>query len=397
MAQRLKTDIVIIGGGIAGLWTLNQLRNRGFQALLFENRALGSYQSMGSQGMIHGGIKYALGGSLSGSSEAIASMPDAWRACLKGEGAVDLSQCRVLSEDFFLWSSASLHSRISTFFASHMLRGRVKKMSPERYPAPLRDPAFRGQVYQLVDLVLDMPSLIQKLADNHREAIFQIDWGEALLERAGGRALLQLPGLTLDPDCLLLTAGAGNEALMEALGSSGVPMQRRPLQQVLFKHEYREDFFGHCTGLNPSPRLTVSSHRTRHDEPVWYLGGDLATENPDDTPDQLIDKARRELTELLPWINFGKTEWRTFTLDRAEPRQSSLLRPDEAFVGALDSVDNALVAWPTKLTLSPNLADAVERELAQRDLKPGPGVDLSVLSGLARPGIAPTVWDEAFA
>ena len=32
----LQPDIAIIGGGIAGLWTLSQLRNRGFQAVLFE-------------------------------------------------------------------------------------------------------------------------------------------------------------------------------------------------------------------------------------------------------------------------------------------------------------------------------------------------------------------------
>ena len=72
---QLHTDIAIIGGGIAGLWTLDQLRNRGYSAVLFEQEALGSHQTMASQGMIHGGIKYALGGALSGSSEAISQMP----------------------------------------------------------------------------------------------------------------------------------------------------------------------------------------------------------------------------------------------------------------------------------------------------------------------------------
>ena len=69
----IQTDIAIIGGGIAGLWTLNQLRNRGYNAVLFEQEALGSYQTVGSQGMIHGGIKYALTGAWSGSSEAISA------------------------------------------------------------------------------------------------------------------------------------------------------------------------------------------------------------------------------------------------------------------------------------------------------------------------------------
>ena len=32
----LHIDIAIIGGGIAGLWSLNQLRNAGYSAVLFE-------------------------------------------------------------------------------------------------------------------------------------------------------------------------------------------------------------------------------------------------------------------------------------------------------------------------------------------------------------------------
>lgn len=98
--QHLHTDIAIIGGGIAGLWCLNQLRGQGYSAILFEQEALGSHQTIGSQGMIHGGVKYALAGAWSGSSETISAMPAAWRQGLAGKGKVDLSGCRVLSEDF---------------------------------------------------------------------------------------------------------------------------------------------------------------------------------------------------------------------------------------------------------------------------------------------------------
>ncbi len=395
-APQLQTDIAIIGGGIAGLWTLNQLRNRGYSAVLFENLALGSFQTMGCQGMIHGGIKYALGGALSGGSEAISAMPDTWRACLHGEGKVDLRGCRVLSEDFYLWSNASLSSRVSSFFASKVLRGRVHRLSRKQLPAPLANPAFKGQAYRLVDLVLDMPSLIATLAQRHREAIFKVDWQQASLQRQGGKAQLQLGDLTLLPRCLLLTAGAGNEELIATLGGSHPQMQRRPLQQVLVRHQYPEPFYGHCTGLNTTPRLTISSHRTTAGEPVWYLGGELADENTDTDPQVLIGKAQRELGELLPWIDFGHCDWRTARFDRAEPRQGKLLRPDQAFVGAVDSVDNTLAAWPTKLTLSPNLAEAVENELAARGIVPGPPLDLAPLAHLGRPGIAATCWDELF-
>ena len=52
----VATDILIFGGGIAGLWTLHRLRRAGFAACLLESSSLGSTQSIGSQGIIHGGL-----------------------------------------------------------------------------------------------------------------------------------------------------------------------------------------------------------------------------------------------------------------------------------------------------------------------------------------------------
>ncbi|MBT5005819.1 MAG: FAD-dependent oxidoreductase [Halieaceae bacterium] len=392
----IATDIAIIGGGIAGLWTLSQLRNQGFNAVLFEQEALGSYQTVGSQGMIHGGIKYALSGAWSGSSEAISAMPGVWRSCLAGEGKVDLRGCQVLSEDFYLWSHTGLTSKVSSFFASKMLRGRVDKLAAADYPPPLRSPSFKGQAYRLADLVLDVPSLVEVLARQHRDVIYRIDWSQASLERDGDRAYIRGRDWELHPGQLILTAGAGNEALIKALGANEPAMQRRPLQQVLMKHEYAEPFYSHCTGGSAAPRLTISSHKNSSGEPVWYLGGDLATEGANADPDQLIAKAQREVAELLPWIDFGQCQWRTLQLDRGEPLQSALLRPDSAFVGPVEGVDNALVAWPTKLSLSPNLADEVDIALQQRNVIPGPATDLTALEDLGRPGIAETYWDSVF-
>jgi glycerol-3-phosphate dehydrogenase len=410
--QTLDTDIAIIGGGIAGLWCLNQLRARGYSALLFEREALGSCQTIGSQGMIHGGVKYALSGAWQGGSRAIAAMPAAWRECLAGRGEVDLRGCRVLSEGLYLWSSAALPSRLTAFFASRLLRGRVMRVGRKDYPAPLRHPRFRGQVYRLADPVLDVPSLLATLASRHREAIFRIDWRSARLERAAGRAALALGQCTVRPERLLLSAGSGNEALLQALGADAPAMQRRPLQQVLVRHQYPESFFAHCMGPNPSPRLTVSSHRTGAGAPVWYLGGDLATAGAEDEPAVLIGKARRELAHLLPWLDLGHTEWRTVRLDRAEPllsgprqagpRQAGPRqagpprRPESAFVAPVAGVDNALVTWPTKLSLCPDLGNELLRQLAAAGIRPRHRTDLVPLAGLGRPAVASPYWETLF-
>ena len=395
-SQVVHTDIAIIGGGIAGLWTLNQLRNRGYSAILFEHQALGSDQTIGSQGMIHGGVKYTLSAAMSAGSESIAAMPDAWRDCLAGNGAVDLRNCEVLSEAFYLWSGHGMQARMSAFLAGKALRGRVEKLAPPDYPAALCSDAFRGQVYRLADLVLDVPSLVSTLAEQHREAIFQVDWACASLSVAGGSAVLELPQCTVQPGRLLLTAGAGNESLLQDLGASAPAMQRRPLHQVLVRHEYQPALFGHCLGQGTTPRLTISSHRTSAGEPVWYLGGALAESGCTDEPQQLVERARRELAELLPWIDFGNTQWRTLRLDRAEPSQAGLLRPDGSFLDRVPGVNNALVAWPTKLTLCPNLGDTVEKHLQLDHIAPLHQPDLSLLEGLGRPAIATSYWEELF-
>ena len=392
----IDIDIVILGGGIAGLWSLNQLRNQGYSAVLLETEALGSHQTIASQGMIHGGIKYALSGVWGGGSEAISAMPAVWRECLQGNGKVDLRGARVLSEDFFLWSDGDLQSRLGSFFASKLLRGRIEKLKPASFPAPLQDPGFKGQVYRLIDMVMDMPSVIEALASHQRDAIFAVDWTQSFLTQVAGDARIHFPDCELAPQRLLLTAGTGNEALIRELGGQSPQMQRRPLQQIIVKHEYREPFYAHCMGGNPSPRLTISSHTTLSGDPVWYLGGDLATEHTESSPEDLITLAQSELRQLLPWIDFGTCQWSTVKLDRAEPQQSALLRPDRAFVGKVDSAANTLACWPTKLSLSPDLANEIERSLAEDNIIPRFSPDLTALRHLPRPDIAPTCWDARF-
>ena len=53
----VTTDIVIFGGGIAGLWLLNRLQQQGLDVILLESAGLGGGQSLASQGIIHGGLK----------------------------------------------------------------------------------------------------------------------------------------------------------------------------------------------------------------------------------------------------------------------------------------------------------------------------------------------------
>jgi len=58
--MRTELDVLVLGGGIAGLWTLDTLHRRGYRVALLEQARLGQGQSIQAQGIVHGGGKYAL-------------------------------------------------------------------------------------------------------------------------------------------------------------------------------------------------------------------------------------------------------------------------------------------------------------------------------------------------
>ena len=129
--------------------------------------------------MIHGGIKYTLSGTLTGASEAIADMPAHWQDCLAGCGDVDLRGANVLSDHFYMWSTASVASKLTTFFASKATRGRVEKVKAKQRPSVFQNDQFSGQLYRLVDMVLDVPSVLETLAANVKGRTFLLPTAQA--------------------------------------------------------------------------------------------------------------------------------------------------------------------------------------------------------------------------
>ena len=391
MSTTLDTDICILGGGIAGLWLNARLRQAGYHTLLVERGALGGGQSVKSQGIIHGGIKYALGGKLNAATEAIAGMPERWRSCLAGQGELDLRGVRVLSEHHYLWSPGSLISNLAGFFASKALRGRVDQVKGKALPKVFNDPAFRGKVYQLGELVLDVPAAIERLAELSGDGLIADSSPHLLRADDGSISGVQLHGATIRAQRYVLTAGEGTDALMQEWGESEPAMQRRPLQMVLVKGPQLPPLYAHCLGASPKPRLTVTTHPCEDGQWCWYLGGELAEQGVNQTADALIAAAKRELAELLPWINLVNCQWTTLPVNRAEPAQSGLVRPDNAYVQAKG---NALISWPTKLALAPNLSDLVLEELTRQQIKPQNYPSLP--ADLPRPRVAEPVWDMCF-
>lgn len=388
MPSVISTDVLIVGAGVAGLWLNARLRHLGFSTVLVESASLGGGQSVKSQGIIHGGAKYALHGALTGASEAIADMPRRWRAALSGAGELDLSGVRMLSDAHYLWSPGTLTGNLTSFFASKAVRGRVDQVKGDQLPPALQDKRFKGKVYRLAELVVDVPSLIARLAELAGDSLLAGQHIEPLRE-GGALVGLKVDGREIRAQRIVLSAGGGTADVLSALGLDQPAMQRRPLHMVLVKGPSIKPLYAHCLGGGPKPRVTVTTHPAADGQWVWYVGGDLAEgDGVTREPAAQIAAAQKELGQLLPWIDLSTAQWATLRVDRAEPLQSGLTRPDSAF---LAEQDRLLVGWPTKLALAPDFADRVITALQRDGIEPS---HPAPLPDLPKPPMGVPAWEQ---
>ncbi|MFA5626390.1 MAG: FAD-dependent oxidoreductase [Thiohalomonadaceae bacterium] len=382
----VQVDIVICGGGVAGLWLLARLRQQGYQAILIELSKLGSGQTRYAQGIIHGGTKYALTGAVSGSSEAIAAMPALWRDCLAGSGEIDLRAAKLLSRHQYLWSTAGLTSRMAGFFASKLMRSRIEPLTSSDYPAVFRHEQFLGQVYSLEEPVLDTASLLHALAQPHENFIWH-----AQVRQIDGLCLSLVNGdrqINISTKQIVLTAGRGNAGLLRLLGRDTPRMQTRPLKMVMLRGDLPTGVYAHCLGASSNPRITISSHTDIHGRSVWYLGGELADAGVMRSDAEQLSAARKELSELLPWLDINGCDFAVLDIDRAEPQMSGGRRPDDVYV---EQHDGVITAWPTKLAFAPRLAMRVLELLQQAQINPAAANELP---NWDFPGYALLPWQE---
>lgn len=398
----VNVDVLVIGGGVAGLWTLARLQQAGYKAMLLESQALGVGQTRYAQGIIHGGTKYALTGKLTASSEAVADMPSRWRACYEGHGELDLSQAELLSDSHYLWSTTSLTSRISGFFASKVMRARSTAMESgsdkNALPAIFQHKDFKGQFYRLDEPVFNTLSVIRALAEPRKQSILMVNpqtiksvTDVLCVQSNQGKAY------RFHYKKIIFIAGQGNEDLLSRFGHNKPEMQLRPLKMVVMRgkpnNALSDMVYAHCLGASVNPRITITSHRDKQGNIIWYMGGQLAEDGVSKSDDELVQAAKNELSELIPWLDLTNMEWGVLEIDRAEINlagkgSAGKTRPDSF---SIVQSENVITAWPTKMALAPALADALLEILTAENISKATDLELP---DLELPKYAEFPWDD---
>lgn len=395
----MQCDVTIFGGGVAGLWLLNVLTERGFSAVLLESGELGRGQTIASQGIIHGGLKYTLQGLLTASAANIAEMPGVWRDCLQGRRTPNLTDTRVRAEHCHLWRTDSIASRVGMIGARFGLRVAPQNVRGEERPAVLQH--CPGDVARIDEQVISPASLLANLAKGHEARLLKFDAerglefrvdrlrGDVVEIRLAPPAAAQSEPLVLQPKSVVFAAGAGNAMLRQRVGLTGEAMQRRPLHMVLVRGALPV-LNGHCVDGSKT-RVTITSDLDAEGRTIWQVGGQIAEDGVALDEVALIDRAKNELAAAIPRLDLSSAEFSTYRVDRAESNTGG--RRPESFQVHRDG--NIFTAWPTKLVLAPMLAAAIAREI--ETVSADRGEVLSLPADWPRPGVASPPWESATA
>jgi hypothetical protein len=383
----VQLDVLLFGGGAAGLWCLDRIRRAGYHAILLESKALGAGQTIQAQGIIHGGGKYALRGVRDFDAVRAASlMPDRWRRSLTGELEPYLDATEILSDRCHLWlprhsAVAWLQSwgGMSLAIKTGLLATRPEKVSRDDWPEALRDSALA--VYSLAEPVIATGSFLKALAAHHRRSIFLYDAASVQFSGAG----IHVGDVFLQPHAIVLTAGVGNGDLLRRAGMEEDLMQRRPLGMVLLRGDLPR-LFGHCI-VGGKTGLTITT-------PVpglWQVGGEIAERLAGEENAKVARQlALEEIRRWLPRLDLRRAEIALYPAVRAEARTAARRRPSGVHVSRV--APGKVIAWPTKLSMVPVLAEEVF-EILRLDLKAPGGYDET--PAWSKPEIAHYPWEEA--
>jgi hypothetical protein len=384
----MRIDVLIFGGGAAGLWCLDRFRRTDYQTILLESTAIGCGQTIQAQGIIHGGGKYALRGVRDFTAvQSTKAMPERWRQSLAGKLAPDLTKTKVLSQHCYLWlPRGSLVAWMQSWgFIPVMAKAGFLATPAEWVPDSAWPTALHGSalaVYSLAEPVISTGSLLETLSTQHQKYIRLYD--EAAVRFGGKR--VEIRGALLEPRFMVFAAGEGNAALLQRAGIQRPMMQRRPLGMVLLKGDL-PGLFGHCV-VGGKTQLTI----TTPSPGIWQIGGEVAEQLAGEENGQNARRiATKEIRRWLPGVDFSGVELAIYRAVRAEARTAELRRPSGVHVSCV--APGMAVAWPTKLSLTPVLADEVFA-LVTMDLKRPGGYDEPVLPHQPTPPVARYPWEE---
>ncbi|MBF9028566.1 hypothetical protein FZCC0188_11630 [Rhodobacterales bacterium FZCC0188] len=326
---------VVIGGGVVGSWLHNSLISSGRESILVSDFNAPS-QTLFSQGIIHGGTKYALGLRKSEIIKNIRSMPQIWDLGFSRKAKPFLPQEAILSENQMLIFPKSLMGRakrslVSRAVASTTSSGGLTNIMGKSFLS-----------LNLNEKVLDPATLLSALCQGNmiNSVVDSVDTYSGIVRLRNGH--------TLKSNRIFVCAGAGVEELVPQ-----IKIQKRALCMFSVRsNRTLPDLFLHYI-RGQKPLFTITSHSG-----VWYVGGEISEVSVDIDDHEASSMCLGALCGAFPELRKHKLSINCHRVDRIEPVTADNNRPNSPLI---EHIGKATVILPVKLTFTPLLSNIAVR------------------------------------
>jgi glycine/D-amino acid oxidase-like deaminating enzyme len=401
MNSSIGVDVVILGGGIQGLWLLADLVDQDYQAILLERFHPGSGQTGHAHFFLHQGhMRAAMEARVptddSGEQETtrlrsrrIKLFQNAHAAWMKELESGRLQSVRRLQGKFYIsGSEGAKRDRLQRI---------LKEAEIDNFKEFRNSSIFRSCSWMLEDegICLESSNVLDALL-KHRDLNNRIgDCNEVKIENhpAGGFHLAVEKSDKRDFEIicrgLVFTAGAGNEHfILRTLPASGIHLDTSIARQQTIKTYMLviKDMQGtdrkleRMCAMFPDHHNIFLAYREDPRDPntlVWLLGDGQRSHIR--TPGQWtglnarswFQRIRPNIKKLFPWLLEAPESyrWGIYEATKAEPWTPKEQYPDQIMLPEKHQIHrvpghNAWVAWPSFLTLAPTVAAEMAEAIA---------------------------------
>ena len=402
-----QPDVLIVGGGVLGLWLLGELRDRHYHAVLLERRELGGEQTCHSHVYIHEGHLYRE--AHADLARRLRTVHLSWSAWLSSQtvargfepSCFGFKGLPEADGKLALW--AKLELPINEVDPPGVLEGGVVRRTFQTRECCLTGEslvdALRAKLDHCITLVDDIESISVAPDPSTRGA-----------EITGVRVRLSGTSVDVRPRALVLAAGARNQPLLDLVAGGRQPLKGmvQAKQQLRLAHMLvirgAAGRLAPLTGIFPDVGGLFLVSRVTDDEVVWLVSDDRSPLV--DSVEEWLDRDTREwlprmllsLRQIAPKQfaddHLPHLQWGVYAAPKAEGRASGAL-PDEERIEQC-GIRNMWAVWPTKLTLAPIASLAVTDAIVKARIDPSgeDGVPASWRPVCRRPDTAPERWRQ---
>jgi len=381
LLETIEVDVVVIGGGIQGLWLLGDLIKAGYNAILLERMQPGFGQTGHSHVFLHQGHIYAgmLRENPNDTYNRITYVQQAnniWRQELH---AGRLKGLQTITSTFYIAFSDADRGEM---FEELCRRGSLTCNEPKAIPAEFGP--LTKRLYQADGMCLDSNLLLNKLllSGNLTDRVGLCEIISANSNSAGGVHLVgrrdKNNTLEIDAGAVVLSAGSGNEHVQGLFGldaSTNGSKQQTVKTFMLVVREINQPL-PPTTGMHPDfDGLFVVSRKDSAGRTVWLIGdkqrklvavpGDITAFDPI----SWFRNTRLALDKLHPKLMKSPDDyqWGIYEASKAEPwtqvgRSAAGKFPGRYHFKRVPGLP-VWLAWPTLLTFAPLVARLIAQEL----------------------------------